>query len=354
MQKWKSIKEYLDSLLIGLVDKGTDFDPHNLRMKAPSLLPKIAEPDRMYDVREKDYKPNSFIVNTKEECDAVRKIKSDVCNKDNPGHNWMKDIKDGNSKNMCNSLIEYAYDKNNHKKYSDYHLILGLTKIRDGYMKCSNERTMFDKGVMRGGYADKCATFEKGYNSSEYLSHDIRIEQERNYVDECQDIITDVKNKQAEEDRLIKKANPKTPTKYSRKSPKKSPKKSSPKKSPNKLKQKQIALIRSFPFDDMEMLLTLLQRYKEEGKPINQILKGGLSPSLPPSYLVYDELRPIKKLLEDAKETPKDKSKLDALIKQVQNVLEKYRLKLGSILISFENLGVHRRSYKKRRCNVHK
>ena len=59
MQKWNSIKEYVDSLLLGYVDKGTDFDPYDLRIKNPSLLPKIVEPEPYSN--EKDYKPNSFL-----------------------------------------------------------------------------------------------------------------------------------------------------------------------------------------------------------------------------------------------------------------------------------------------------
>jgi hypothetical protein len=58
------------------------------------------------------------------------------------------------------------------------------------------------------------------------------------------------------------------------------------------------------------------------------------------AILPYEEFLKIKELLEDAKESPKDKSKLDILINRVQNVLDKYIKKLNSITISFENLGV--------------
>jgi len=344
MQQQKNIKAYLDSLLSKVVK--TDFDRYNLRLLDPSLLPKHSYDDLWY--KEKNYKANSIRVDTVEECDAVRKKKVDACSNKNPGHNWMKDVKDNRSKNMCNSLIEYAYDKDNHKRYSDLHLILGLKKIRDGYMQCSNERTMFDKGVMHGNYADQCATFEKGYNSPEYIQHDMRVEKERKYAYECQQIITDVNNKMKEEqklDELKKSPSRKSPGKSARKSPKKSPKKKDPPKT-------NADMVRAFPFEEMEALLVLLKRYKEEGKPLNQKLKGGVSLSFPVRYLSYDELRPIKDFLENAVQTPKDSSKLDMLITRVQNVIHKYRTKLDAVTLSFENLeGSRRRIPSKRRRN---
>jgi hypothetical protein len=327
MQKWATSKEYLESLLPGYVDNGTDFDPYNLRLVPPTLLPN-REFDMSY-IKEHNYKPHTFLVDTKQECDVVRKIKSEVCDRDNPGHNWMNDATEGVSKNMCNSVIEYTYDKKNHKKYSDPHLILALTKIRDGYMKCSNERTRFTKGIMYGEYADQCATFEKGYQSPEYRRHDKRIIQERTYADECQDMIRDVTNKHLEEKRI----------QY--KSPKK---RVLLKKSPKKVKNK-ANLIRTFPFEEIETLLSVLKRYKQEGKNLTQLLKGGVEPTFPDTYVLYDELLPIKEFFE---RTRKDKSKLDVLINRVQHVLDKYREKLGALTLSFENLGAYRRS--RRRC----
>ena len=65
----------------------------------------------------------------------------------------------------------------------------------------------------------------------------------------------------------------------------------------------------------------------------------------------YDELRSLKELFDSAKDTPKDKSKLDMVLNRAQNILDKYRSKLNSITLSFENLG-KRRSYRKQRYNT--
>lgn len=63
----------------------------------------------------------------------------------NPGHDWVEETT-GKSFNICRSYKDYVYDMSHHKKYPDSLLLNALKKARDGYMKCSNERTAFVKG----------------------------------------------------------------------------------------------------------------------------------------------------------------------------------------------------------------
>ena len=301
------------------VDDGVDHDPYHLRRNKE--LPGYFHTKDIDATKEFNYTKRYFRVDTPEQCEEHRKRKRDACNvQNNPGHDWVNE-RTGTSKNICRNYKDYVYDKQNHKKYSDESLLNALKKARDGYMKCSNERTMFDEEVMVGDYGEQCATYGGGYQDPVYQSHKARVGVERTYADECQDIIDKVNYKVTEEERLKKSEDKRVKSKS--KSHEKSRKKSkSKKKSPKKSTKKSPS---DFPFTQVEHFLSVLKRFQEEQKPLNQKLSGNIVTIVPDEFSRYDELWEIKKAVDESKQNPKELFRVDALVKRVTKVLDKYK-----------------------------
>lgn len=182
---------------------------------------------------------------------------------------------------------------------------------------------------MVGDYAEQCSTYGKGYQNATYHSHNARIGKERMYAKECQNLIKDVeykKNKETELKKYPKKSSSKSRSKSHSKSYEKSRKKQA-NINPKKSKKKSSSVI-DFPFEQVEIFLSILKRYQEEHKPLNQKLSGNVVLNVPEEFVNYDELREISKGVVEAKQNYKELSKIDVLVTRVNKVLDKYKEKL--------------------------